>query len=325
MKSKKSSPETKSDEELLKELDDKIADCKENKGAIELRDAYVDKADFFKERKDWKSFREIMALALEKAVGASKKLEFSMDMLQSFHEQRDATKYREWLAKCIALEEEGSDWEKKNKLSLYKALANVQRRDFRLAATQMLETITTFNSPEILPFSKLVFYATLLGVLSLPRKTVIEKLVRSSDVSTELRRSPRVEALLGAFHRCRYGDFFPALLDVHALVLKDEFLARHEHFVLRQARVVVYTQFLESYKTVTLENMASNFGVSAEFIDRELAELIASRKLNCKIDKLRGVVESQKADSRMSRYDELVKKGDLLIEKMHKLARIAQG
>lgn len=322
---KKKTPENKTEEQKLKELDAKIEDCKENKGAIEIRDAFVEKAEIYKEKKDWDKFREIMDLAMEKTVGASKKLEFTMDILQSYHEQRNVAKYKEYLQKCAKLEEEGSDWEKKNKLSLYRALSNIHRRNFKLAANQMMDTINTFNSPEIIPFSKLIFYSTLLGILSLSRKTILEKLINSSEVSTELKRNPKIEGLLTSFYKCKYQHFFPRLLEVHELVLQDEFLAKHEKFILRQARVVIYTQFLESYKTVTLANMAENFGVSPEFIDRELAELIASRKLNCKIDKLNGIVESQKADSRMSRYDEIIKKGDLLIEKMHKLARIAQS
>jgi len=35
-------------------------------------------------------------------------------------------------------------------------------------------------------------------------------------------------------------------------------------------RIVAYSQFLESYKTVTIKSMANAFGVSAEFIDKYL-------------------------------------------------------
>ena len=49
------------------------------------------------------------------------------------------------------------------------------------------------------------------------------------------------------------------------------------------------TQFLESYKSVTIQMMASAFGVSAAFLDGELSEFIAAGRLNCKIDKARDV------------------------------------
>jgi hypothetical protein len=45
-------------------------------------------------------------------------------------------------------------------------------------------------------------------------------------------------------------------------------------------------QFLESYKSVTLESMARAFGVSVDFIDRELVDFIVAGRLPAKIDKV---------------------------------------
>ena len=86
----------------------------------------------------------------------------------------------------------------------------------------------------------------------------------------------------------------------------------------------MYAQYLESYKTVRLEKMARDFGVSVEFIDKELYQLIASRKLHCQIDKVSGVVESSKGDQRVSLFKDILRKGDNLVEKMHRVARTAQ-
>lgn len=36
---------------------------------------------------------------------------------------------------------------------------------------------------------------------------------------------------------------------------------------MREVRTVVYSQFLESYKSVTIDAMAKAFGVSVDFID----------------------------------------------------------
>ena len=70
--------------------------------------------------------------------------------------------------------------------------------------------------------------------------------------------------------------------------------------------------------------MAADFGVSAEFIDKELYALIANRKLNCQIDRVSGVVESSKGDQRVNSYKEILRKGDNLVEKMYRVARTAQ-
>lgn len=39
-------------------------------------------------------------------------------------------------------------------------------------------------------------------------------------------------------------------------------------------RIVAYSQFLESYKTVTIKSMAEAFGVSPDFIDKYVKQLI---------------------------------------------------
>jgi 26S proteasome regulatory subunit N7 len=57
-------------------------------------------------------------------------------------------------------------------------------------------------------------------------------------------------------------------------------------------RLVAYKQFLESYKSVTIKSMAHSFGVSGEFIDKELSNFIASGKIACVIDKVEGIIES---------------------------------
>ena len=51
-------------------------------------------------------------------------------------------------------------------------------------------------------------------------------------------------------------------------------------------QVDVAAQFLDSYKSVTLDSMASVFGVSVDFIDHELVDFIVTGRLPAKIDKV---------------------------------------
>jgi 26S proteasome regulatory subunit N7 len=55
-----------------------------------------------------------------------------------------------------------------------------------------------------------------------------------------------------------------------------------------------HPQFLESYKSVTLSSMAAAFDVSPSFLDLELAELIVNGRLTAKIDKVAGVIETNR-------------------------------
>merc|ERR1719345_131000 len=94
----------------------------------------------------------------------------------------------------------------------------------------------------------------------------------------------------------------------------------HIRLFNRTMRLNAYRQFLASYRSVTLEAMANEFGVSAIFIDSELSSFISSGKLMCKIDKVEGVIQSNASDDRSSVYKDIIKQGDLLLNRMQKVS-----
>jgi 26S proteasome regulatory subunit N7 len=53
--------------------------------------------------------------------------------------------------------------------------------------------------------------------------------------------------------------------------------------------------------------MARAFGVSSEFIDRELSNFIYIGKINCKIDKVSGVVESNRPNKKAELFQNSIK------------------
>ena len=82
----------------------------------------------------------------------------------------------------------------------------------------------------------------------------------------------------------------------------DRYLAPHARYFIREMRIKAYTQLLESYRSLSLSHMAHSFGVSVEFMDKELSRFIASGRLHCRIDKVGGVVETNRPDSKNFLY-----------------------
>lgn len=72
-----------------------------------------------------------------------------------------------------------------------------------------------------------------------------------------------------AFAFCRFWliDHSPNLAGLTEQIKLDRYLYPHFRYYMREVRTVVYSQFLESYKSVTIEAMAKAFGVTVEFID----------------------------------------------------------
>lgn len=68
--------------------------------------------------------------------------------------------------------------------------------------------------------------------------------------------------------------------------------------------------------------MAQAFGLKPAFLDTELARFIAAGRLNCKIDRVAGIVETSRPDSKSAQFAATIKEGDSLLNRVQKLARV---
>ena len=75
---------------------------------------------------------------------------------------------------------------------------------------------------------------------------------------------------------------------------------------------------LEAYKTLSIKSMADAFGVSVAFLDTDLSRFIPNKKLNCIIDRVNGIIVTNRPDNKNAQYQELVKQGDALLTKLQK-------
>ena len=68
--------------------------------------------------------------------------------------------------------------------------------------------------------------------------------------------------------------------------------------------------------------MAKSFGVGTEFLDVQLSRFIATGRLTAKIDKYGGVVETNRPDWKNARYQDMIQKGYLLLNRVQQLRRV---
>ena len=71
-----------------------------------------------------------------------------------------------------------------------------------------------------------------------------------------------------------------------------------------------------------LSSMAASFGVSSALLDAELSRFIAAGRLNAKIDKVGDIIETRRPDKKNAQYQDVIKKGDLLLNQIQKLVRV---
>jgi 26S proteasome regulatory subunit N7 len=126
-------------------------------------------------------------------------------------------------------------------------------------------------------------------------------------------------SLVNSLYNGDYQKFFLALASVEENFLtQDRYLFEHRAWFVREMRLRGYQQLLQSYRVVGLDTMAKAFGVSVDFLDRDLAKFIAGDRIPCTIDRVKGVIETTRPDDKNKQYADVVKQGDALITKLQK-------
>ncbi|KAL4804529.1 26S proteasome subunit RPN7-domain-containing protein [Aspergillus unguis] len=125
--------------------------------------------------------------------------------------------------------------------------------------------------------------------------------------------------LVSSLYNGSYRTFFLALAAVEDNFLtQDRYLYEHRAWFVREMRLRAYQQLLQSYRVVGLNSMASDFGVTVDFLDRDLARFISNDRIACTIDRVNGIIETNRPDDKNKQYADVVKHGDALITKLQK-------
>ncbi|KAG2678638.1 hypothetical protein I3760_11G011200 [Carya illinoinensis] len=232
-------------DEEIKNLDEKIADAEENLGESE------DKA------------LEQFRVTENKTVAVGQKMDMVFYMLQLgfFYMDFDLISKSIDKAKIFKLFEVGGDWERKNRLKVYEGLYCMSTRNFKKAATLFLDSISTFTTYELFPYDTFRFYTVLTSIISLDR------VVDAPEIFSVIGKIPHLSGFMNSLYNCQYKSFFSAFAGLVEQIKLDGYLHPHFRYYMREVRTVVYSQFLESYKSVSIEAMAKAFGVTVEFID----------------------------------------------------------
>ncbi len=160
------------------------------------------------------------------------------------------------------------------------------------------------------------------NVLYLPRTEIKSKIIDGPEIRSVKEDVAVAFKLVNALYDCDYKAYLYAMVEVEAVLITDRFLQPHSGFIMRELHVLGYKQFLDSYKSVTLDSMAKSFGVSVDFLDMQLSRFIAAGRLSAKIDKFGGVVETNRPDLKNAQYRDMIQQGDLLLNRIQKLARV---
>ncbi|VVB07486.1 unnamed protein product [Arabis nemorensis] len=287
--------------EELKKLHEKIVDAEENLGESEIREAHLTKALYFVRICDKAKALEQLKLTKGKTVAVGQKMDLA-----------------------LIKQTKGGDWERKNRLEVYEGLYCLSTREFKKAASLVLDSISTFTTYELFPYETFIFYTALTSIITLDRVSLKQKVVDAPEILTVIEKNliplgvSKLLVQLSVQEELHFRALFSAGLAEQMKL--DRYLNPHFRFYMREVRAVVYTQFLESYKSVTIESMANTFGLYLFY--SELSSFVAAGKLHCKIDKVAGVLETNRPDANNALYQSTIKQGDFLLNRIQKLSRV---
>uniref|UniRef100_A0A1L8DT21 26S proteasome non-ATPase regulatory subunit 6 n=1 Tax=Nyssomyia neivai TaxID=330878 RepID=A0A1L8DT21_9DIPT len=309
-------------EKKLEELNAVIEDAEKNLGEMEVREANLKKSEFLCRIGDKEGAISAFRKTYDKTVSLGHRLDivFHNIRLGLFYLDHDLITRN--IEKAKILIEEGGDWDRRNRLKVYQGVYCIAVRDFKAAATFFLDTVSTFTSYELMDYPTFVRYTVYVSMISLPRNELRDKVVKGSEIQEVLHSLSEVKAYLTSLYNCQYAEFFVTLAKVETFLRNDYLVYPHYRYYVREMRISAYTQLLESYRSLTLQYMAQAFGVSIEYVDAELSRFIAAGRLHCKVDRVGGIVETNRPDSKNWQYQATIKQGDLLLNRVQKLSRV---
>ena len=308
-------------EEIKKKMEEDVEGLEEKDRASYIFEI----GKIYKEKKQMDKAIEQFKETIDQTISFNTKFDAIFEILHIGLLEKNQDILKEYLAKCRELlKEEGADWEKKNRFKIYEGLNFVLNKNFKDAGKNFLEALMTFTSYELFDFKTFVFYTAVINIITVDRKTLKEKIIDNSDVLSCINDIPHLQRFLNSFYDGEYAEFLLELYHIIQMLKKDFYLSKHYNFFINEMRIKVYSQFLQSYRTVTIENMANVFGVSTNFIDAELSNFISQGRINAKIDKVSGIIECQHNEQNIDLYQTTIRESDILISKIHKLGKLLE-
>ena len=118
---------------------------------------------------------EAQQLALEKTAGLGSRIDIVLTLIRiGFffgHNQLISTN----LTKADEFIEKGGDWDRRNRLKVYRGLYLLSIRQFKPASALLIDALSTFTATELLSYNDFVSLTVITGTLTLNRVDLKKK------------------------------------------------------------------------------------------------------------------------------------------------------
>ncbi|KAH1011379.1 hypothetical protein HUJ04_000764 [Dendroctonus ponderosae] len=306
----------------LQSFEDEIEYACIHSGAIDIKQAYLNKANYLSKIGDKENTIKTLSQAYANTVDFGSKLDNVFHCIRIGLFFSDLPLIRSNLLRCEDLIEEGADWHHRNCFRIYQGLHAIATRDFSTSCELFTSSIETFVCTEVISFDQFIKYTVLSAMIILNRSDLKKKIISNPDVLQAMHCNNSLKEFVFTFYHSEYKKFYQALAEVEADMKRDMLLYPHYRFYVREMKIKACDQLLSSYISLKISYMADQFGVSEDYVEDDISHFIASKRLNYKIDKISGQIVNVRSHGRAGMFENLIKQGDLLINRIDKLSRI---
>ena len=96
----------------------------------------------------------------------------------------------------MATEGDGGDWDRRNRLKVYRGLQRLLERDIKGAASLLIDCIATFSCNEICSYEEFIVYSIMSNLLHLPRPQIKAKILDGPEILSVANGIPVVVSTL---------------------------------------------------------------------------------------------------------------------------------
>ncbi|KAI0263430.1 PCI-domain-containing protein [Gloeopeniophorella convolvens] len=307
----------------LERLDKVLKEAEETEGESDIADALRAKASYLTRIGEKEKAIEAQQLALEKTAGLGSRIDIVLTLVRIGFFFGDNQLISTNLSKADEFVEKGGDWDRRNRLKVYRGLHLLSIRQFKPASALLIDALSTFTATELLSYNDFVSLTVISGTLTLNRVDLKKKIISAPEVIGALPELPTLADATKNLYDCHYDKFFVALATLEQThLLPSRLLAPHARFYVREMRILAYAQLLQSYSSLTLESLARAFGVTVDFVDTELSRFIASGRLHATIDRVHGIVETNRPALKNAQTETVIRKGDVLLNSIQRLSKV---
>lgn len=160
-------------EEEIKRLDLAIEDAEKNLGEMEVREAYLKKAEYYSRIGDKENAVDTFKQTYTKTLSLGHKLDIIFHLIRIGLFFKDHELISKSVDQARSLIDSGGDWDRRNRLKVYQGIYCIAIRDFTTAASLFLDTVSTFTSYELMDYKRFISYTVYVSLISLPRNELV--------------------------------------------------------------------------------------------------------------------------------------------------------